>query len=188
MNKYCRLLVLGLAIMPFAAVGETYKCRAPSGKISYSGQMSSERGVKCEPMFVKKPPISQAEIPPAVESLPGKAGILQPGQPPVPADAAKLKPATPQKTPADLELDAKRKKQEAEEAKKKADKANEDKQAEQKIKAENCKAAKANLQIYQIGGRISKIDEKGERVYLDDNEIKRKMDEAKQEVSRWCGS
>lgn len=186
MNKYGRLLVLGLAIMPFAAAGETYKCRAPSGKISYSGQMSSERGVKCEPMFVKKPAISQAEMPPAVDSLPGKAGPSQPGQPPGPADAAK--PTAPQKTPADMELDAKRKKQAAEEAKKKADKANEDRQAEQKLKDENCKAAKANLQTYQVDGRISKINEKGERVYLDDNEVKQKLDEAKQQVSRWCGS
>lgn len=188
MNKCSRLLVVGLVLMPLAAAGETYKCRGPNGKISYSGQMSLERGVKCEPLFVKKSPISQIETPPASGAVPKVPGSSQPAQaqPPVPADATK--PKMPEKTPADIELEAKRKQQEAEEAKKKADKASASKLAEQKLKDDNCKAAKANLQLYQAGGRISKADDKGERVYLDDNEVKQKLDEAKQEVSRWCAN
>lgn len=188
MNKYGRLLVLGLVIMPLAAAGETYKCRAPNGKISYSGQMSLERGVKCDLIFVKKPPISQAEMPPVGNPPSGIASPSQPAQsaqPPAAANAAKP-PVPAAKNPADIELEAKRKQQEAVEAKKKADKAGENKMAEQKLKDDNCMAAKSNLQLYQAGGRISRVDEKGERVYLDDNEIKQKMEAAKAEAARWC--
>lgn len=70
------------------------------------------------------------------------------------------------------------------EEKEKAKKADElAKQAAQKEAA--CQQAKSNYQIYADGGRITKYDDKGERVYLGDEEIvaeqartKREMDEA----------
>ena len=45
------------------------------------------------------------------------------------------------------------------------------KQAESREKAENCKRAKAALANLQMGGRQVRIDEKGERVFLDDQQI-----------------
>lgn len=184
MSKF-KWLALGLALLPLAAGAETYKCRAPNGKISYSGQMSMERGVKCEPMFVRKPPTQVVE-PTAEMQMPGNVMPQDPAN--MPADAARsAAPPTPAaKTPADLELDAKRKQMEEEEARKKADKEAQDKIAQQKIKEENCAAAQANLRTFQSGGRISRVDEKGEKVFLDDNEIKQRAEEAQQEVSRWC--
>ncbi len=197
MNRYARWLVLGAAALPLVAAADVYKCKAPNGKISYSGQMSMEKGVKCEPIFVKKPP-TQIEAQPAPMPQ-GNAAATQPASAVPPAGQVAVPPATQAaqppvppvalpKTPADTELENKRKQQEADEAKKHAEKEAADKLAEQKMKEDNCKLARSNLQTYQRGGRIIRNDEKGEKVYLDDKEIQQKLNEAQQEVSRWCGS
>jgi hypothetical protein len=193
MKRYARWLALSLAMLPLAAAADVYKCKSPGGKVTYTGQMSMEKGVKCEPMFVKKPPLSQMDAPPA-PAVPAEGASVPPpavtpaqaapaAAPVSPAPQAATQPSAPQKTPADIELEAKRKQQESLEAKKKA----EDKAAEQKQKEENCKNAQANLRIYQMGGRVTRVNEKGEKIYLDDNEIKQKLGEAQQEVNRWCG-
>lgn len=200
------LLLVGL-LLPLAAAGETYKCRLPDGKITYSNQRSMIKGAKCDEMFVKKPPIvtqgddmamdmpqAPAAVPapapgqaPGATPPPGQAPQPVPGQPPQGKTPENAKGAPPiQRSPEDMELEAKRKKQDAEDARKAVEKANENKLAQQKVKDENCQKAKTNLQTYQIGGRISKINENGEKVYMDDNEVNRKIDEARQEVSRWC--
>ena len=195
MNKTSRLLILSVAFLPIAAMAETYKCRAPDGKVSYSGQMSSTPGVKCEQMFVKKPPVSRSEAPPPAEppaeSAQNKASAPPPDDDtadPAIAAAAKAKAqaeAEAQKTPADKELEAKRKKAEAEAANKNT---NESKQAELKQKEEKCGNAKASYQTYQQGGRIRKTSETGETTYLSDAEVKQGLEQAKQEMDKWCGS
>lgn len=166
-----------LGMLPCGVMGETYKCVLPNGKISYSGQLLQTLGAKCEQMFVKKPPTTTQTEPTPTETTPEK--------PATPADAA-AKPA--EKPAADKELEDKRKKADAAEAKKKADKAAEDKLAEQKMKEENCQNAKNNLRTYQIGSRLTKINEKGEKVFLDDAEIKQKMEQAQKDVDQWCGA
>jgi len=200
MNKTSRLLILSMAFLPITAMAETYKCRAPDGKISYTGQMSSTPGVKCEQMFVKKPSVSRGEASPPAESAQNQAS------PPPPAESAQNQAAAPppnddtadpaiaaaakakaeaQKTAADKELEAKRKKAEAEAANKKT---NDAKQAELKLREENCRNAKANYQIYQQGGRIRKTSETGERSYMNEAEIKQNLEQAKQEMDKWCGN
>ena len=189
MNKTSRLLILSVAFLPIAAMAETYKCRAPDGKVSYSGQMSSTPGVKCEQMFVKKPPVSRSEAPPPAEFAQNKADAPPPdGDAANPAIAAE---AEVQKTAADKELEAKRKQAEAEATEKKETtnkKTDAAKQAELKLKEENCRNAKASYHTYQQGGRIRKTSETGERTYLSDAEIKQNLEQAKQEMDKWCGS
>ncbi len=61
-----------------------------------------------------------------------------------------------------------------------------EKEAQAKLKEENCKAAKANLQSYTQGGRVYKMNEKGEREYLDDAGLKSGADKARSEVAQYC--
>ena len=68
-----------------------------------------------------------------------------------------------------------------------ADKNNKkEKEAQAKMKEENCKASKANLASYQQGGRVYKMNEKGEREYLDDAGLKAGAEKAQKEVSDYC--
>ena len=61
-----------------------------------------------------------------------------------------------------------------------------EKEAQAKIKEENCKASKANLASYQQGGRVYKMNEKGEREYLDDAGLKAGVEKAQKEVTEYC--
>jgi hypothetical protein len=56
------------------------------------------------------------------------------------------------------------------------------------MKEENCQNAKSSLKTYQAGGRITKFNEKGEKSFLDDAEIKQKTEKAQQDVDKWCGA
>jgi type IV secretory pathway VirB10-like protein len=61
-----------------------------------------------------------------------------------------------------------------------------EKEAEAKRKAENCTAAKANMQSYTQGGRVYKMNEKGEREYLDESGFKEGREKAQQEINENC--
>lgn len=182
MSKIRCIFFLSLATLSLNAISETYKCRSPDGKISYSGQISLTPGVKCEQIFVKKQPVVVQEQAPAEhEESVGPVDIDSSSPPQKKADKpsakspdtaeAKDKKTDPKTTPEKL-----------------PEKSASDKQAEQKLKDENCQAAKANLRTYQVGGRVSKVNESGEKVYLDDAEIKQKTQEAQKEVDKWCNS
>jgi hypothetical protein len=54
------------------------------------------------------------------------------------------------------------------------------------MKAENCKAAKSNLASMSQGGRVYKTNEKGEREYMDDNDLKQGVINAKKDVAEYC--
>jgi hypothetical protein len=60
------------------------------------------------------------------------------------------------------------------------------KQADARNRAENCQRAKAALANLQAGGRQVRVDEKGERVFLDDEQIARDTDKARQEAAAAC--
>ncbi len=170
-RRHWLLIALTMTITGIANA-DAYKCRTPDGKITYAGQMSLTPGVKCEQMFVKKAPITQTEVP-------------QPSEKPTPTiDPAKKA----ELSAADKELETKRKKTETDEAKKKSEKAAADKLAEQKIREDNCQNAKTNLLTYQQGGRITRINENGERVFLEEAEIQQKTEEAQKEIAKWCGT
>lgn len=61
-----------------------------------------------------------------------------------------------------------------------------EKEAEAKRKAENCKAAKANFETYTQGGRIYKMNEKGEREYVNDAGLEEGKAKAQQEINENC--
>lgn len=54
--------------------------------------------------------------------------------------------------------------------------------------AENCKAARQNYQVYQEGGRISKMNDKGERELMTDEEIEQKREVSRRQMEEACKS
>lgn len=61
-----------------------------------------------------------------------------------------------------------------------------EKESQAKLNAENCRAAKANLASYVQGGRVYKMNDKGEREYLDDVGLKQGADKARADAAKFC--
>lgn len=60
------------------------------------------------------------------------------------------------------------------------------KRADARERAENCKRAKAAFANLQIGGRQVRMDEKGERVFLDEQQIAQETAKAREEAAAAC--
>ena len=50
----------------------------------------------------------------------------------------------------------------------------------------NCKTANSQMHMLQAGGRKVRFNDKGERSYLSDNQIKSELAAAKKLVKKWC--
>lgn len=59
-------------------------------------------------------------------------------------------------------------------------------QEEAKSRKANCDQARNQLQALQEGQRISKFNEKGERVFLEDSDRALAIEEAKKVADSWC--
>ncbi|MFV1921298.1 MAG: DUF4124 domain-containing protein [Methylotenera sp.] len=59
-------------------------------------------------------------------------------------------------------------------------------QKQAKIDAENCSAARANYEAYLQGGRVFKINEKGEREFMSDEDLAAGKAKAQAEVDQYC--
>jgi hypothetical protein len=93
--------------------------------------------------------------------------------------------ASDKKTPrttADKELESRRRKVEAEETEKKEQVA----QTRAKEKAAYCGSLKGNLKALEQGGRISKHDEKGEQIFLDDAMREKELAQVKLDIQKNC--
>jgi hypothetical protein len=61
-----------------------------------------------------------------------------------------------------------------------------EKENQAKIDAENCKSARANLQSHTQGGRIYKMNEKGEREYMDEAGFEAGRAKAQADIQLYC--
>lgn len=86
------------------------------------------------------------------------------------------------KSPAEQEQDFRKRQMDAADAEKKA--AEDKKQAE--IARQNCAAARSNLKSLQEGVRMSRYNEQGERVFMDDAERAKTTEDAQRAVKDWC--
>jgi hypothetical protein len=151
------LMVLLLVLLPMSANAEIYKWKDANGVIRYS-DVPPPSNVPRESIGVKK--------------------VVAPPAAPLSAETA-----APKKAPAaGREDDAVKRREDAEAAKNKE----RAKEAELKLKQQNCATAKASLQNYQQGGRIYKINEKGEREYLDDAALAKNLAQAQKDVDEYC--
>ncbi len=98
-------------------------------------------------------------------------------EPAVPAIA----PAAP-KTVAEQEAEFRKAQQMKKEA---ADKAARE-QAKAEAEKANCVAAQQNLRTLQEGVRMVEVDAKGERLYLDDEQRRQRIEKAMQNVNTYC--
>jgi hypothetical protein len=110
-------------------------------------------------------------------------------QPPPTVDGKQINvpsSATPGSTPSksalerDKELEKSREK--AREAAKKSDQTARD----TALKQERCTNATTRYRAFQEGGRISKFDEKGERVMMNDQEIETEREKSRQQMEEAC--
>jgi hypothetical protein len=159
------LVSLTVAALAFAFAGsaqaQVFKCVDANGKTVYS-QSPCPKGSKSSTLSKTPPPASSA---PADKKGDAKAAA-KPG-------------AT---TAAEKDMEFRKRQQEKEEADKKAAQdAAQTKQAQ-----ENCARAKEQVAQYDIGGRMSRINAQGERVYLGDDEIAAERAKAQASVAQNC--
>ena len=164
-----RLLLICLVMLPLCANAEIYKWKDKDGTIRYS-DVPPPSNIKNEPMLGKKIPKPTGQAP------------LAPVEGNATADLNKAKAAGKEAAPASKEEAAAKRAKDAE-AQKKADEA---KKAEQKFRQESCKIAKTNLAALSSGGRLTKVDDKGERHYLTDEEISQGKADAQRDVEKFC--
>lgn len=86
----------------------------------------------------------------------------------------------------DGELEAKRKKAQAEQAAQAQAKQATDTERRNAVKAENCKRARSQLAILESGQRIARPNDKGEREFLDDNARAAELARTRDQVNASC--
>lgn len=157
-------LSLVMALAPAVSQAEIYKWKDKNGVIRYS------------------------DIPPP-SNVPHESLGKKAGKAPTAVDAPAAVPETApvpdsgvQQVPEEVTPDAEVKRQEEEAARKQAEAA----ESEQRAKQENCTTARANLANFEQGGRVYKMNEKGEREYLGDAELAAGLEKAQAEVDKYC--
>lgn len=170
MNKLLWIMLSVLMTLPIAANAEVYKWKDKDGVTRYSDTLPPSNVQKL-PINGKKPVVA-----PPTAAMP-KEGA-EGGAPAAAASGADAK----KKPVASLKGDAIKRQEQVEEEKKKA----EQKEAELQIKQQNCTTAKAAMQNYQQGGRIYKMNEKGEREYENGASIAKGLEQAKKDVEQYC--
>ncbi len=60
------------------------------------------------------------------------------------------------------------------------------KAAEERMKAQNCAAARSNYRNYAVGGRMQVVNEVGEKEYLSDEQIRENLARAQFEIDQNC--
>ena len=159
-----------LLALPSLGNAEIYKWRDKNGSIRYS-DTPPPSNIKQEAIGGKRAlkPAAQATVAPVANEQPA------------PADKEAAKDSPPVPGSADEEAAAKR------QSNAEAEKNNKlEKEKQEAARAENCKAAKSNLASYEQGGRVYKMNEKGEREYLDENDFKTGREKATQEINENC--
>ncbi len=169
-----KLLPLLLATFVLTSISglsqaEIYKWKDKDGRVRYS-DTPPPSNVKQEAILGKKKPVEPT----------GKEPLAPVDKAPTAPVAGTPKTPEPPVNPEDLAAEKRQKNAEAEKNNKL------EKEAEAKRKAENCSAAKANLETYTQGGRVYKMNEKGERQYMDESDFKAGKEQAQQEINENC--
>lgn len=153
------------ALFTMSAAAETYKWTDAEGKMHYSDQPPPANAKDLTTVKPRKK-TSRSAPPQEGDAVPAKAK-------PTPAAAKTAQ-----------ELDAEFKKRQVESAEKEAAQKKLAQEAESKKKS--CAQAQANVARLQTGGRITRANDKGETVYLDDAQIAQELLRAREVQDSWC--
>ena len=162
--KRSKLYLIGFAVMLCvgAANAQQYKWKDARGRTVYGD---------VPPAGVKATPLGPVPAAPAAAPAGG-------------AETAKAAGAKDAKalTPAEKEMEFRRRVKEAQEAA--AKQADKDKEA--RAQRENCELAREQERTLASGQRVARVDDKGERYYVDDAQRAQELAKARQNVSEWC--
>jgi Domain of unknown function (DUF4124) len=179
-----RNLLLCVIMLPTLATAEVYKWKDKNGEVRYS-DVPPPANVKQE-SYGKKTVKPTGLAPLAAVEGDATAAMNKDKEATSKVKAAADKTAVDakkaDKAPLTKEEAAAKRAKDAEDAKK----ADEAKQAELKLKQENCKGARENLATYTNGGRISKTNENGQKQYLSDADIGQGKADAQKDVDKYC--
>lgn len=161
------LLVAFVGLLLAASAQAQWKWRDAKGNVQYS-DLPPPPGTADKDILQRPPAPARAAI---IVAPPGQA-----------ASAPAPKPAASAPPKAELEAAARQKQdQDAQAAKQKED---ERRAAEQR--RENCARAQGNLRDLQSGTRITRTNEQGERVYMDDTQRQAEVERARQLITSEC--
>jgi len=155
-NTWVTVLLLALAAPAYA---QLYKWVDADGKVHYSDQPPPATARKEQKLNIRTTPPESA-----APSAEGEVPAAKPAAGP---------------TTAEREMEYRKRKVEEEQKQQKAE-------AEQKHMQENCLNAQRRARNYQEDGRIFTVDEKGERVYMDDEARMRNLRDAQLEIAKYC--
>lgn len=167
-------VLIMFAALAFAAVAQAqnYKWVDKDGKVRYGD--TPPPGVKATPL---KGPAAPPPPPPAAAKDAKGAPDAKDGK-----DAkAAAKPAGPMSAK-DQEADFRKRQAEQKKAAEKAAKA----EQEAAVKRQNCEVARSRLRDLEGGVRIAQTNEKGERVFMDDDQRAREIAASRKSVAEWC--
>lgn len=168
--KYLHLLLALMMFItaPLLSHAEIYKWKDKDGSTRYT-DTPPPSNVKQEAIGGKKKPVT----PTGKEALAPVENVQKTS--PAMKDPPRVSPNAADEAAAERQRNAEAEKRNKQE-----------KEAEAKRKAENCKAAKANYETYTQGGRVYKMNEKGEREYMGDNDLQAGKEQAQREINENC--
>jgi hypothetical protein len=166
------LLLVALAAAPHASA--QYQWRDANGRMVYS-DMPPPASVP--PSAVQRAPARQT---PAGTSGGSGAAASAPAAAPVPAAAS----ATPAPTLADREMEFRKRRMEREAAERKAAEA----EAQSQRAAAACEDSRAQVRALESGMRVARVNERGEREFIDDTTRASQLEAARKSVREFCRS
>ncbi|MBE0614161.1 MAG: DUF4124 domain-containing protein [Burkholderiales bacterium] len=156
-------VAIGLALCVALPASAQYKWVDSGGKVHYSDKPPPSN-VKTEKLRAPPP------------------GPVRPVENEAKKDANKETAKTGPKTAAEQEQAFRKRQADAA----KGEKEQSQKEAAARQREENCKRAKAAVANLELGGRQARINEKGERVFLDEGQITQETAKARQEAASAC--
>lgn len=165
---YLCLMAICVYALPLVSQAQVYKWKDKDGSIRYT-DTPPPSNIKQETIGTKKTVTPNVSPAPEQGQAPAKAANPDNSFKEVPSPEAEAAAAQMRQRKAE---DEKRAKQE--------------KEAEAKRKAENCRAARTNYETYNQGGRVFKLNEKGEREFMGDNDLSASKAQAQREINMNC--
>ncbi len=162
------LIVLLASVQPQLSNAQVYKWKDKDGSIRYT-DTPPPSNIQQETIIKKKTET------PVVSPAPPQG--QNPAQASNPSNAIKEAPSPEAEAAA-----AQMRQRKAEDEKR----AKQEKEAEAKRKAENCRAARTNYETYSQGGRVFKLNAKGEREFMGDNDLASAKAQAQREINMNC--
>jgi hypothetical protein len=173
-STYLFLIMIFLGTQPLLSDAQVYKWKDKDGSIRYT-DTPPPSNIKQETIGSKK--VVSPAVNPAPLAAPAVTGA------PATAEGVKSDKSFKEVPSPEAEAAAGQKRQINAEAEKRA---KQEKEAEAKRKAENCKAARVNYETYNQGGRVFKLNAKGEREFMGDNDLSAAKAQAQREINSNC--